>query len=202
MCGVNAFEEARRVFAAGEAEAMAVRAGGEWDGEKGRIKIAYFGAPVEVSHPEGEMFSPRLDLTRNDRVLILQYLSQATPVVPRNEWISFLQLPGGELHHVPFVNEAIKPLAEKFGSCPQELVLRARELGGTPVTMGDAGAVIAVFPRLPVAVSVREGDEEFPASANILFDATAPFHLTTAALWVLGVEVSRKLRGVTGQQFA
>lgn len=148
------------------------------------------------------MLSPRLDLTRNDQVPILQYLSQATSVVPRSQWISFLQLPRGELHHLSFVNEVIKPLAEKFGSCPQDLVARARELSGTPGTMGDAGAGIAVFPRLPVVVSVREGDEEFPASANILFDATTPLHLTTAATWVLGVEVSRKLRGVSCQQFA
>lgn len=52
-----------------------------------------------------------------------------------------------------------------------------------------------------MAFVLWSGDDEFAPQANILFDAAAPLYLTTAALWVLGVEVSRKLRGTEGQQY-
>ncbi|MGB9791761.1 MAG: DUF3786 domain-containing protein [Thermacetogeniaceae bacterium] len=37
------------------------------------------------------------------------------------------------------------------------------------------------------------GDEEFPATANMVFDSAAPSHLSTASLYVLGVNVTRRL---------
>ncbi|HBI26873.1 MAG TPA: hypothetical protein DDY25_03980, partial [Peptococcaceae bacterium] len=36
-------------------------------------------------------------------------------------------------------------------------------------------------------------DEEFPARANMIFDASASHYLSTAALYVLGSVVARRL---------
>ena len=115
-----------------------------------------------------------------------------------------MQLPDGPHHHAPFVAEAIKPLADTFGRGSHNLdMFRAMtaKFSAQSIDMADCGAVIPVFPKLPLAVCIWTGDDEFEANANILFDSTAPLHLTTAALWVMGAEVSRKLRHTNGQQY-
>ena len=45
----------------------------------------------------------------------------------------------------------------------------AAALGGQKWTTGDHSSVIPVFPRIDVVVQIYEGDDEFPAEANILF---------------------------------
>lgn len=203
MCNVNAYSEAIKVFGNKDPQLMALNAGGHYDSSNNKLWINYMGTDAEVAYPSGDvLWKANIELEKNDKVLILQYLSFATAASPRNEWISFIQLPGGPHHHAPFVLDAIDPLAKEFGNDLERFAEQLRSFGGKPIKIGDYGAVLPVFPKLPMAVCLRKGDDEFPPSANLLFDAGAAMHLTTAALWVLGVEVSRKIRGVTGQQFS
>ncbi|ADG82495.1 DUF3786 domain-containing protein [Thermincola potens] len=203
MCNINAYAEAIKVFKEKDPAEMAGNAGAVYDKENKKIFLKYLHANIEVDFPSGEIISDaKWELVKNDKVLILQYLTGTTGAMPRNTWIAFIQLPGGPHHHQPFVLEAINPLAEEFGNKIEEFRKIAPLFGATEIKMGDYGVSIPVFAKLPMAVCLRQGDDEFPPSANILFDAGAPLHLTTAALWVLGVELSRKLRGVNGQQYS
>ncbi|MBE3589066.1 MAG: DUF3786 domain-containing protein [Thermoanaerobacteraceae bacterium] len=129
----------------------------------------------------------------NDRTLILQYLCSASGLPPRGRWLSFLELPEGTHHYAPFQTDALEPLAKTFGDKLEEFQQAARQLGGEPLAMGDAGARIPVLPKLPMAAILWSGDDEFPPRAGILYDAVAPTHLSTASLWVLGVELAHKL---------
>ena len=203
VCNVNAYSEAINTFKEKIPLEMAEKAGAIFDAGRNIIKLLYFNTPVEISFPTGEIQSHGgLELTRNDKVLILQYLTAACGLLPKNIWISFLQLPGGPHHHTPFVIDGIKPIAKMYGDRIDAFKSRAAEFGAVETKLGDYGVVISVFPYIPLAVCLWAGDEEFAANANILFDITAPLHLTTAALWVLGIEASRKLRGVQGQQYS
>ncbi|PKM81887.1 MAG: hypothetical protein CVU89_07645 [Firmicutes bacterium HGW-Firmicutes-14] len=200
---ISAYSEALRVFRGRKPEEMAVNSGAEFDEKGNRFHLTYFGHDVDVDYPSGQIRCNILpELNVNDRVLILQYLFSSCGTPPRDSWLSFIQLPDGPHHHAPFVVEAITPLAAEFGGRPGELMEQAAVFGAEKIMMGDYGVRVPAFSHLPLAVCIWEGDEEFPANANILFDVTAPLHLTTAALWVLGVELSRKLRGITGQQYS
>jgi len=203
MCSLNAYSEALKTFKTSDPFEMAKNAGGEYY-EKGQtIKIKYLGAKAAVDFLSGEIvWEAPAGLMKNDKVLILQYLTSACGVTPRGTWVSFIQLPDGPHHHAPFVLEAMTPLAREFGDRVDEFKRRAAVFGAEEIQMGDYGVVIPVFPHLPLAVCLWKGDAEFAANSNILFDVTAPLHLTTAALWVLGVEVSRRLRGIQGQQYS
>lgn len=199
MCNVNAYTEAIKVFRDKDPVEMASNAAGSFAGNS-VIRMKYLYIDVEVDYPSGEIRSG-LELSKNEKVLILQYLTSTCGVHPRGTWISFIQLPDGPHHHTPFVMEAVNPLAADFGDHMEEFAARVRQLGAVEIKMGDYGVKIPVFAHIPLAVCLWKGDDEFPATANILFDITAPLHLTTAALWVLGIEVSRKIRGMSGQQF-
>ena len=49
---------------------------------------------------------------------------------------------------------------------------------------GDTAVTMNVLPRIPVTYVIWEGDEEFPANATVLFDATAQYYLPTEDLVV------------------
>ena len=202
MCNINAYSEAIKLFKEKNPGEMAKNAGAAFNKEKDLISLTYMGCPVEVQYPTGEIWSASLPLVKNDKVLILQYLTGSCGAHPKGDWISFIQLPGGPHHHAPFVLEAINPLAETFGERIEEFSELVRSFGADEIEMGDYGVKISVFPLIPMAVCLRRGDEEFQPGANVLFDSNANLHLTTAALWVLGIELSRKLCGIGGQQFS
>lgn len=202
MCGVNAYSEAVKLFIKKDPLEMARSSGSLYDSTSQIFTMDYMGIPTKISYPGGKAsWDVELPLTKNDHVLILQYLVNSCGVRPRGTWIPFIQLPDGPNHQNPFVIEALEPLAKEFGDDITRFKNRIDLFNGEILTMADCSAVINVFPFMPLAVSLWQGDDEFPSNTTILFDITAPIHLSTAALWVLGVELSRKLRGTTGQQF-
>jgi len=72
-----------------------------------------------------------------------------------------------------------------FGQFPEKLKIAAELLGGRISSLGDICVTIPVFPSIPLTFVLWLGDEEFPPSGNILFDASAPFYLPTEDYAVL-----------------
>lgn len=68
-------------------------------------------------------------------------------------------------------NTIIKELQETFDGHVEELKSACEALGGTKMPQGDAGYVLPVFPFLNIAVLFWDGDDEFAAQANLLFDS-------------------------------
>lgn len=201
MRSVEVFSKALKVFERQDPAVMAAKAGAEYNQETRKIRLWYVDIFLEVEFPTGEIHTNGEILSRNEKLLIIHYLISACGVSPRDSWLSFIQLPDGPNHHNPFVLEAIKPLAEVFGEKLGLFKERVLALGGKANGMGDFGATIRVFPKIKIAVCLWAGDDEFPGNANILFDITTPLHLKTDELYVLGIEISRKIRRVSGQQF-
>lgn len=202
MCNeLTAHTAAVRDFLTADPAEMVLKSGAVFTPDREYILINYFGHEHRVSLRTGEVTGISGDpVTFNDATLILQYLKQCSGLPPRGQWLSFLELPEGILHHVPFLNDACKPLAETFGHRPGLFMQLAGELGGTPIDMGDAAVMVPALPKLPLAAALWEGDEEFAPRAVVLFDSIAQHQLTTAALWVLGCELTRKLRAMAGVQ--
>lgn len=106
-------------------------------------------------------------------VLILHYLKSCGPQAPSGEFVTFGQIPGGEMYYPTFKKRAIDRIAETFGSKPQKLLETGVLLDAKKLKMGDASIEVPVFPKISIAIIVWEGDEELPSSANILFGSTA-----------------------------
>ncbi|HEX3032152.1 MAG TPA: DUF3786 domain-containing protein [Bacillota bacterium] len=191
MSRISVHQEAKQVFLTKDFAEMADNSGAALDPASGDIVITYLNQ-VCRANTKAEVIpdNPDFRLTKNEVTCILQYLAKAPGLPIRNKWISFLELPEGEHHFVPFQNEAMKPLANKFGSDLEGFAKIAESLDGKPIPMGDVAYSLQVLPKLPLAIALWEGDDEFPPKANVLFDGVAPSFLTTAALWVLGIEVA------------
>ncbi len=65
----------------------------------------------------------------------------------------------------------LEPLAKLFTGRVPQLRDAFAALGAEPMAQGDAGGKLAVIPGLPLAVLFWDGDDEFPAQVNMLFDA-------------------------------
>jgi len=197
----KAYLESLLEFSKKEPALMAELAGGVClDGDL--VEISYLGQLCRVAHPDGKIELPAWpELHHEEQILIYQYLSGASGLPCRSRWLSFLDLPGGPHHFVPFQQEAIIPLAKAFANQPHLFLPAAKSLGGVQADLGHVGAILPVFPRLPLAVLLWTGDDEFPAAANIMFDAVAQTYLTTASLYVLGIAAAKRLVGAAAAEW-
>jgi len=112
--------------------------------------------------------------------------------------VGFDQLAGGRFYGSAFRRRTEAPLASLFEKDPGRLEKAAALMGGGPGGHGSASALLLPFPRVPMTLIVWAGDEEIPSNAKVLFDDTAEDYLTTEDLTVLGDQVIRRLREVSG----
>lgn len=127
------------------------------------------------------------------KILILHYLINADGTRLADHWVSFRELPGGRVYDAAFRRRANLRLAQAFGSDLEGFAVAAEALGGERLTYGDASFLFPMFPRLRLAAVLHLADEEFPASANVLFDAAASHYLPTEDLAVLGGMLAGRL---------
>jgi len=195
MCNeLTAHSAAVKAFLESDPEEMVMTSGACFDTDRKSVILNYFNNKHYISLGSGEVTTKnKLQTSLNDATLILQYLKQCSGLPPRGNWISFLELPEGIHHYVPFLNDACNPISQKFGQQPGQLLNITKQFGGRQTNLGDLSIIVPAFPKLPLVLVLWEGDEEFPARATILFDSISPHHLTTAALWVLGCELTKKL---------
>jgi hypothetical protein len=108
-----------------------------------------------------------------DRLLALHYLRCELPVKPAGELISFRDFSGGQFYYQPFLARTVIPLAGRFGNDLEQLKKNLGRFDWTPLNLGDFAAEIHALGALSVTLIYRLGDDEFPAEAEVLFDASA-----------------------------
>lgn len=159
------------------------------------LELQFMGRSYNIA-PEGSVSftDGEVEVPIAEKILILHYLVHASDVALANKPISFKELPGGAIYITPFTNRSIRPLLGAFGEDPQALLPIAEKLAGKRANHGDVSVIINVFPRIPVTLILWAGDDEFPASGNILFDASAPGYLPTEDYAVLSGMLALRLR--------
>jgi hypothetical protein len=128
-----------------------------------------------------------------DQVLLLHYLITATGVPVENQWITFREVPSGSFYYPSFVKRAITPLVKSLGQRPEVLDKLSSVMGEVVSLPGDRALKIWALPRVPVVLSLWEGDEEFPAGGNVYFDASVSSYLPTEDIAYLAGAVVYKV---------
>jgi hypothetical protein len=117
--------------------------------------------------------------------VLLSHYASANPIAQTGKLLKFKDVPGGYAYEDAFAKRAIEPVADCFGENPEELPKAARLLGGTQLEIGDASTQIPALKGI-LLTYILWGTDEFTASANILYDASASNYLPTEDLAVLG----------------
>ncbi len=109
------------------------------------------------------------------------------------EFVPFRQVKRAAPFAPAFQKKTVDFLAAAFDGHMEELRRACVRLGGTPMKQGDVGYQISVFDCLPVQVFFWDGDEEFPAQANILFDANITDFVHEETVSCIGTSLVHRL---------
>lgn len=161
-------------------EAVAEKALVEFDAVELFFKVPYLGKKYKVYHPEGQVVCENGgEVQVTDQIVLLHYLTHCSNRVLEGSKIAFQELPSGSIYIGPFTNRSVRPLVAIFGENQEKIVEAAKLLGGWKEDLGDVAVTVPVLPKIPITFVLWEGDDEFPPSGNVLFDASASSHLHT-----------------------
>ncbi len=140
----------------------------------------------------------RRPLSPPSQALALYYFITADGTPPIARWASFADLPDGRFYNQAFQGYTGAELARAFGNDLAGFDAAAQQIGGIrlaphPQISGDQAFRFEILPRLSVAVVYWQGDEDFPASAQILFEQTTPHYLPTDVCAYAGSNLTRSL---------
>lgn len=147
--------------------------------DSGRLRsflLRFLNRDVIVTCPEMEFSynGSGEDVPVQQQVLLLHYLNGACgpgAVRGKTDWVSFQDLPEGRFYMDAFMKRAKEPLLRTFGSNPKKMAELAMNLyNASPTDLGDVSVVVKALPRVPVALVLWQGDDEFPPEGNLLFD--------------------------------
>jgi len=159
------------------------------------FRIPFLNRVYRVSFPAFD-FTDEADADKEvpiqEEVIILHYLMGVSRAQLTGNRIAYREIPGASFYYSAFVKRALDPLKKVFGSDVEKMKKAAEYLNGTPTEPGDAGFEFAVLPKAPLQLILWEGDDEFPAEANILFDdLTGKILSPEDAAWLAGMLVYR-----------
>lgn len=159
------------------------------------VIVPFLNRTYQVSYPDFEFTdadAPEKEVPIAEQVLILHYMTALSDVRPSGKWIAYREIPGAAFYFSAFVKRAADPAKNMFGANIEALHTAAPKINGRRIDEGDAGYEFWVFPKVPLRIIIWEGDEEFEASANLLFDQTAGSFLSPEdAAWLAGMVVYR-----------
>ena len=179
---------------------LAARAGAEFDNGMWRVK--FYGETHVITFPELEV---SVEATHkacglNRSSMFFYYFLTADGAPFADKWIAFRELPGGMFYHQAYQGYSGDRLAKAIDNHAGVFERAAKNLGGQKLDLGDASFAFNALPRVRVAAVYYAGDEDFPASANVLFDAAASHSLPTDALGGVGSSLVDRLTGVESRE--
>jgi hypothetical protein len=134
-------------------------------------------------------------------ILLLHYLHGALNAQEvSGKWIAYQEVPDGRFYLDAFLRRAKGPMVGVFGNQPEVFAKLATEVyDARPFDQGDVSVVVQALPKIPVALILWKGDEEFPPEGNLLFDESISRILSAEDIaWLSGM-IIYPLMGMAGK---
>lgn len=189
-------EELRLTLQNRAPDALAAKSGAVY--KNGVLRLALFGQPVELAWPSLQAVegADGKSLPTFVQALLLYYLVTADGAPLTGRWVSFADLPDGRMYATAFQGYSGDLLVKTFGLDVDAFRRACEFCGGSCLELGECAYLFQALPRLPLAVTYWQGDDDFPSASKILFDAAACHYLPIDACAVLGGMLARKLCSV------
>jgi len=173
-------EQAIKDFSSKDPGSISLHADVNYCEKENEFVVPFLNRSYTVSYPEGKIRdSEGNPLSSYLSIIILHYLVAANGKPLTGSWVSYRHLPGGDIYIDPFTKRAVNPFLKQFGQQPDLFVKAAKALGGREEKASGISMVLPVMPRIPICFTIWPGDDEFPATATILFDEAASSYLPT-----------------------
>lgn len=151
------------------------------------LNLFFLGDEIQVTHPEISVAyaEKEEEVPLWAKILVLHYCGRAGGAAAAGEEITFKQLEGGLGYYPAFQRRSIEPLLKAFGPDLDRFMRAGIAAGGTRSPRGDRALSFSAFPRVAVTFILWSGDDEFPPSGSVVFDASVPDYLSTEDMAVL-----------------
>lgn len=116
----------------------------------------------------------------------------------QNRWVPFRDVKGASPFTMAFERNVLVPFAKTFEGHVGELKKAAEAIGAKKVRQGDAGYLLNAFDCIPMQYLFWDGDDEFPAQANILYDYSVTDYIHVESTVSLATEGILRLAEVAG----
>ncbi len=200
------FEHYLEAFRQTDPEEIAVRCALPYDPENKTFQVCLMGVnytivwpSYEIIHEEGDQtgYYP-LETKANARILLLRYLTEGGAAPSTGKFLTYREIPWGEVYFKQFQGRCLFRLAFGFGNRLQVFREIMERVGAKPIKAGNAGFELEFLKGLQVQLILWEGDEEFPPSAQILFSDNFPVAFTQGEdMAVVGDVVNDMLKALS-----
>ena len=172
---------------------MAKRSGCEF--RDGAFEIQLMNRRVKLTFPEmGTFYEDGSKTADNVRILLARYVMEGVQAESSGKMYSYPEMPWGPVYEVQFRGRCISRMAGTYGHNIKGFIegmerigaKEAREASGRFASGADCAYDIPFLPKLTIRALIWEADEEFPASAQILFSDNFPLAFTAEDMAVIG----------------
>ncbi len=165
------------------------------DQAAGTLSLSLWGRVAQIAFPgyAARWAASGAPISPFEQAMLLYYLDTADGAPLAGSWISFSDLPDGRFYVQAFNGYTGQELAQHFGDDRFAFETACQALHGTPHPLGDAAYAFQALPNVPLLAVYWQGDEDFPAACQVLFDAAASHYLPTDAYAILGSTLTRML---------
>lgn len=161
------------------------------------IYITFFSKDYRINRSNGHMeliAHPENELGFNELMTIYGLLYYAKPTAKiRGEFVPFRQVKRAAPFESAYIKTILKPFAATFSEQADKLEAACIALNGRKIPQGDVGYVINAFDCIPLTILFWDGDDEFEAQTNILFDADITDFLHEELVVSIAAELASKL---------
>ena len=167
------------------------------EGDEEAQYIVYFHQQYRIDQRTGMLTleeEPERELPFNAVMTIYHLFYYAKPEAKvSGRFVPFREVKRAAPFDAAFKRNVLDAAARTFDGHLAELHRACQALGGRPLKQGDAGYEILAFDCMPLQFVFWDGDDEFPAQANILFDADITDFLHEETVVCVGDELFRRL---------
>jgi hypothetical protein len=161
---------------------------------RGEFHFTLFGAPVIGAFPNLTFFTATGDkLSAFQQALLLYYFVSADGAPLTGKWVSFADLPGGRMYNQAFQGYSGDVVRDIISNDLPKFQSACLALGGQSLELGSASFTFSALPRVPLLITYWLGDEDFPSSCKVLFDASATHYLPIDGCAILGSQLTGKI---------
>ncbi len=180
------------LYEALDPDEASARCGVAYNRDKKAFALRFMGRDYSIGFPEFSVspdseakFHPLAELPAA-QLLIMRYLIEGRYVESKGGFLTFREMPWGEVYKAQFDGRCIKRLAFGFGGKPEALKKAMDEIGASPLKTGDFSYEFELLPGLKMQFILWRGDEEFPPSSQILFSDNFPLAFSAEDMAVIG----------------
>jgi hypothetical protein len=162
----------------------------------GSFSLALLNDPVKIPFPELDACDPSGNpLSPVKQGLLMYHLFHSDGYPVTGKWLSFSEIPGGRTYAQAFQGYSGDRIATVVGSDLPLFTDACVKTAGQPSGFGDSSFIFQALPRVPLLIVYHCGDDEFPSSCRVLFDASVPHHLPVDACAILGSMLTSRIIG-------